>query len=393
MIQLRKRLLFLIFLAVCLSSGAVYAVDTDGDALADDVEATLGSSSMHKDIFVEVDYLIVNGRSMKPRPGMVDFVEEIFDAAPVNNPDGTTGIRIHINVSQGIKDNRSALGYMQANGAYNWSDFDAVKNRYFTPGYRNTHHYCLFIKDIGDQNGNPTGISGISRNGVNFTAGASDFIVSLGNPGWWNYPSKSLYKYTQAGTFVHELGHNIGLKHGGLDHTNYKPNYLSLMNYFFQVDGIPGTDGYSYYDYSRTKLSSLNEKKLNEAKGLGTPADGFGTYWYVYDSNSGFVQYEVQDATNNVDWSGNGKLDYSTKANINGDVANNQHVYTTLKGAEDWSRLVYTGGGNIGAGLAVASPPQTTSLRCLSFNEYNAPNRFRPPVLGYVTNKHLQKKQ
>src|SRR6185369_4859250 len=38
----------------------------------------------------------------------------------------------------------------------------------------------------------------------------------------------------EAGIVMHELGHNLGLRHGGFEDTNYKPNYLSVMNYAFQ---------------------------------------------------------------------------------------------------------------------------------------------------------------
>lgn len=42
---------------------------------------------------------------------------------------------------------------------------------------------------------------------------------------------------------MHELGHNLGLKHGGADLCiNYKPHYLSIMNYTYQANGIPVAD-------------------------------------------------------------------------------------------------------------------------------------------------------
>ena len=48
----------------------------------------------------------------------------------------------------------------------------------------------------------------------------------------------------QAGTFMHELGHNLNLAHGGAStlavgssnyNMNCKPNYLSVMNYARQM--------------------------------------------------------------------------------------------------------------------------------------------------------------
>ena len=93
----------------------------------------------------------------------------------------------------------------------------------------------------------------------------NDFIVSLGN----RVQDLGLADgtLTEAGTFMHELGHNLGLHHGGgieepcqdqsqchvgytcaqtavgkycvgADDTNWKPNYLSMMNYRFQFTGI-----------------------------------------------------------------------------------------------------------------------------------------------------------
>ena len=46
-------------------------------------------------------------------------------------------------------------------------------------------------------------------------------------------------------TLAHELGHILSLKHGGADHDNYKPTYLSLMNYAYQncPAGRPARDG------------------------------------------------------------------------------------------------------------------------------------------------------
>jgi hypothetical protein len=58
----------------------------------------------------------------------------------------------------------------------------------------------------------------------------NDLIVTLGE---WEATADQ-----QEGTFMHELGHNLGLDHGGGDSMNYKPNYLSVMNYTFQMTNI-----------------------------------------------------------------------------------------------------------------------------------------------------------
>ena len=75
----------------------------------------------------------------------------------------------------------------------------------------------------------------------------------------------------QAGTLMHELGHNLGLRHGGDDHVRYKPNYLSVMNYAFQLTGLLQADLTARLDYSRFAIG-MNEAALNETTGFGVPA-------------------------------------------------------------------------------------------------------------------------
>jgi hypothetical protein len=97
----------------------------------------------------------------------------------------------------------------------------------------------------------------------------NDFIISLGNPTQDIAIAPQLFRV--AGTFMHELGHNLGLHHGGgidvpctidadcapaactqttvgkfclfADDTNWKPNYLSIMNYRYQFTGIVAASG------------------------------------------------------------------------------------------------------------------------------------------------------
>jgi reprolysin-like metallo-peptidase family M12B len=392
------RLLFLVLLL--FTPVLVFAIDSDGDGLSDPVEAQLGSSAYHKDVFVEIDWFIVNGHSFKPRKGFDAIAKAIFADAPVSNPDGTTGINLHISYSDGIRINNQALGYTQQNGAYNWNDFDTVKSIYFTPSRWNTHHYCLFVKDLGDQNGHPTGTSGISRNGAKFTTGASDFIIALGSNYWWNYPKKAEYKWTQAGTFAHELGHNLGLRHGGNDHTNYKPNLLSIMNYSFQTDGIQFTafDGTRYfiYDFSRQLLPPLTETNLNEGTCLGpkaadnidvynTGGGHFGTSWYVWNG-SNYEGHYTWDATSFCDWDANGVYNTGVVEDIN-----QSGRYEKLKGFNQWKQKLSYNGGWVGARLSdkQSALPIETSYPCLTANEHRAHKLERDPNARRATWKDV----
>ncbi|MBZ5643476.1 MAG: hypothetical protein LAO19_12000 [Acidobacteriia bacterium] len=122
-------------------------------------------------------------------------------------------------------------------------------------------------------NGVPRSNSGVSD------IGGGDLMVTLGL--WDNNVGSS---FMQASTFMHELGHNLDLGHGGdiSDPTNCKPNYQSTMSYLFQVGGLLDPTGAPHIDYSHTALSVLNEGNLSETpSGFGAAALSYVPRWYA----------------------------------------------------------------------------------------------------------------
>lgn len=73
-------------------------------------------------------------------------------------------------------------------------------------------------------------------------------------------------------TIAHELGHNLGLRHGGSTNCNGKPNYNSIMNYRYSFSGVDeGCDGTVVggpADFSRGLRIPLDETRLDESKGM-----------------------------------------------------------------------------------------------------------------------------
>src|SRR5262245_4038823 len=99
--------------ATAQSCSAVNALlpDTDGDGIADVFELFgcadsagvldfpgMGASPLKKDIFVEADIMV----GVTVEPAALQDVINAFAAAPVLNPDGTTGINLHIDASGSV---------------------------------------------------------------------------------------------------------------------------------------------------------------------------------------------------------------------------------------------------------------------------------------------------
>jgi hypothetical protein len=99
-----------------------------------------------------------------------------------------------------------------------------------------------------------------------------DFIVSMGQ---WAFGNDNRI----GNIFLHELGHNLNLRHGGFENRNYKPNYNSVMNYgyaFCGADGNADAIPDDLANYSHGANIPLSEIQLVEPDGLtgfGPPID------------------------------------------------------------------------------------------------------------------------
>jgi hypothetical protein len=252
--------------------------DQDGDGIPDSwetngVQVSLngvkkhlnldGASPRHKDIFVWVAWMEDATHSHKPTQQALDIVEAAFHAAPVHdNPDGKDGIELHVIFANDVFPDlkplkeQATLG-TSPGGDYNWSEFYKLKKQVFPKELEGVFHFCAFIHEMGGQKG---------ASGMSPDIGAYDFIVSLGQ--FANREGKPVgTNQDQAGTFMHELGHNLGLDHGGADKVNNKPNYLSVMNYLFQMQGLnyKGSDG--HFDYSRFAVD-FDENSIDTSRGM-----------------------------------------------------------------------------------------------------------------------------
>lgn len=158
-------------------------------------------------------------------------------------------------------------------------------------------------------NGQVTSMSGFSD------VGGQNSVVSLGY-GNWGPPSSPTSDgntwQVKAGTFMHELGHTLGLTHGGTfygglgsnppDYTptfepNCKPNTQTIMNYQFQVDLLtdPAT-GNQVLDYSKEAVIDLIKSSPIAPNFLNGPAY-LNTAWFELTS---YVQAQNPSLTPKV---------------------------------------------------------------------------------------------
>ncbi len=248
-------------------------LDVNADGIIDLSLAARGASPDHQDIFVEVDAM--EGRAPMPQDvknwdltgvtptgTVLDDVIRSFYEAPVSNPDGASGIRLHIELDETDLPLRTFDRFTEP-----WYEFDqiardhtggndrrqVVPNRAHVLAARQyVYRYSLFA----DRRANgSTGLAEVSGNQFYVTLGQWKHLASDGTINYGGTPQQ------QAGTFMHELGHTLGLRHGGDDDFNYKPNYLSVMNYHWQVPNR--NEGWTL-DYSRNELRTLDPRHLNE---------------------------------------------------------------------------------------------------------------------------------
>jgi len=211
------------------------------------------------DLYYEIDYMAGH----RPSDATLDKIYNTF----LNSPSGGKILHIqldeelpHVNVISS-SGNSAVPGYDQLK--YWWFGNSAERqgslpNMSETNPWMNgirsqkaqVFHYVIFAHQ---QQGN-TGSSGVAEMPGN------DIMISLGS-----FTGGVGTQDQQQGTLLHEMGHNLGLNHGGSDGINCKPNYLSVMSYSRQFSDLVSNRP---LDYSHSLLNTLNENALVENTGI-----------------------------------------------------------------------------------------------------------------------------
>lgn len=311
----------------------------------------MGARTGQRDIFVEVDHMNSAKAGVIPRLASMQMVKNAF---------ALRGVALHIDVGNlfaaGFDPSQFNLGQGSSTVPYEaclgFESTDCASNtsasyrtvydwkwQHFDPRRRAVFHYALF----GDAPASPSWGRG--------ELFGNDFVVTMGDV----TTGSDWLTRSQAHTFMHELGHNLGLHHGGDEEKNHKPNYFSVMNYlkgsispgnsiwpFKEWKDVFGTSGtVTCYpgnthplctaepapfviDYSDGSSLPLNESALYESANVGR-----GALPGVY-----------------ADWDENGSLTTTAVArDLNGDG-----VLGVLTDHNDWAALTlpfvrqYSGG-------------------------------------------------
>jgi hypothetical protein len=361
--------------------------DTDNDSFLDGEEvlptgvdgeiriSAIGADPLKPDIFVELDWFVLQTGNPEldhdhaPHPEAMATVVAAFAAAPintiVNNVVVSSGIALHVDTGQLGGGNPIFFDDPDfetfiipkrwgISGACLYCDWFNMYKRgttfgNFSPGREKVFHYSLWCHHLYD---------GATFAGLSIDVPHEDFIMTLGSLENWDANANGCTHVDpqslecdpdgirevadliliQGGTFMHELGHNLGLWHTGIgdvlpngEEVHCKPNYVSVMNYLYAARGIDtncdAVPDRATIDYSSSVLSDLDEDDLDETAGIcGSPG---------------------------IDWNGTNGLENSIAADINNDVGlndgrkwcNKDNVRMILVGFNDWSFIQTSGMG------------------------------------------------
>ncbi|WP_342619841.1 zinc-dependent metalloprotease family protein [Rhodoferax sp. GW822-FHT02A01] len=378
------------------------AIDADGDGIPNTAKISggtfagldlyaMGARQGRKAIFIEVDSMQSSDPGVKPRKESLQKVVDSFAAHGIDvffdagNLFSSTFSVADFNLGQpnGTVAYEPCVTLDQVTCTANQSNMRSIydwKDTYMDLRRRAIFHYLLLgNSQKADGSAGSSGVAELPGN---------DFLVTMGSWGFSANAGQSLNKLInmQASTIMHELGHNLGLRHGGFENTNYKPNYWSIMNYMYQLDGLD-PDPASATAYQRWLMYANNDYTI-ECSLIGSPCGDKVNFVISYSDGTGSALDEssLSEAQNMgrgaksgayADWDRNASI---TSALLSVDINGDGHK-SVLSDYNDWANLVFPFArqyaGNAGRSILSQSKP---ALNPVSADRQEAVVEAPPPA-------------
>ena len=279
-------------------------IDFNGDGIIDLDLPGKGANKNVPDAFVEADYFDCtksgsdcpagDNHNHKPDPAAIALVEARFQAQ---------GIHLVIEPDEALPhqatcafEGQSCQADSSCFGQIRTSNFGTVSQRADSnqlAAKKLAYHYALWVHNIGPNLLGQACICG------------PDFTVGMGQP---VTPPNSFFEGLVA---MHEFGHNLNLHHGGFEDLNFKPNYMSIMNYGIGQNGGLRSDSTAkptpvpILDYSHSQLPALLEQ-TGTPPGQPALSESIG----IQDGPF-FTVFTCPNATLNTQQPANGPIDWA----------------------------------------------------------------------------------
>ena len=317
----------------------------------------MGANPLVKDLFVEIDYMqttaaqgTLYGTELKPMhshfpsEAALNLVGKAFEDAP-------TPIKVHFDVGNNYQDSPyvitwdgtqtipgkggegidelvtvctraptdspSVCQFSAYPGTVGWkTGLRFLKEELFARNRKDMFRYVFFAHAVGIPKDPCLKANGTSDLNCN----TADFHVPVTNSGVADFPGGDLLVtlgafddenklpigsfFMQASTMMHEWGHTFELTHAGVPlvprEPNCKPQYLSVMNYMYQLHGLRDANGNAHLGYATQNSDViLNEGSLTDGSLTALP---YRIGWYAPKSSS-FLKDVGKAATRHCDGS------------------------------------------------------------------------------------------
>ena len=342
------------------------SIDTDRDGIPDANESPgstfagmplydWGARPNVRDIFIHIDYMNSDNEGVIPKKEALDLIVLAFSNKNIN---------VHFDVGDlfhrlpgispldhDLSDASHQVPFRELVDFYRSKSTNVVydyKTAYMPINRKQIFHYALFANKLAD--GMALGVAELYGN---------DTIIGLG--GFFSdisAPEIVVINY-QATTLMHELGHNLGLQHGGNEDQNYKPNYYSVMNYLYAFVGVPlksGAVSERYFhrlgEFNTANLTDgplSNSFKINYSDGMSVQLN----------ENSLNENIGIGRGLGSIDWNTNRiSTDSNVSFNINPEDGTSKGV---LSDYDDWGNLFFTFYRNIRGDRDLKSPSDDSS--------------------------------